>query len=203
MTPAAVSQRDPVGTFWLLDLARQEPSPVAPRIEARFGRAGEEAAAELAGAMELAGPAPVVERFSGGRRCYVARVGGAVAAYGWVSFEEEWIGELGKRLRLAPGDAYVWDCVCLPAYRGKRLFPALLAYVARDLRTEGLRRVWIGANTESVASQKGIALAGFQPMADVFLAPGPGDGPASMAGRPGVPEPLVEEIRAALLPGDG
>ena len=171
---------------------------IAPGIAARFSEAGPEAAPLLARAMGLASPIPIVERFAGGRRCYVAHVEGTIASYGWVSFHEEEISEIGMRIRPAPGDAYIWDCATLPAYRGHRLFPALLSHILLDLRTAGFRRVWIGANTESLASQKGFILAGFLPIADLFLPSASPSGRTLLAGRPGVPEDLVAQIRGWL-----
>jgi ribosomal protein S18 acetylase RimI-like enzyme len=194
----------PVGTFWMMDLERQAPNIVAPRVPATFERAGPELAGALAEAAGFAVLTPFGhERFDGSRRCYVARVDGALAAYGWASFREEDISEIGLRFRLAPGDAYLWDFATLPAYRGQRLYPALLSHILRDLRAEGLRRAWIGANTESVESQKGIILAGFEPVADVF--PPPPANPHAVAGvpsisaRPGVPPDLMDYLRAALF----
>ena len=57
------------------------------------------------------------QRLASGKRCYVAQVEGALAAYGWVSWHEEEIGEIGLRLHLMPGEAYIWDCATAPAYR--------------------------------------------------------------------------------------
>ena len=85
-------------------------------------------------------------RFETGRHCYTAWVAGVLAAYGWVSFEEEFIGELGLRLKLLPGEAYIWDCVTLPAYRQNHLYSALLGYMLDELRAGPLCRVWIGAD---------------------------------------------------------
>lgn len=198
------SEPDPsaVGTFWLLDLEQQTPGDVPVSVSGAavvFRRVGPEAAAALAAAMESGDTAPVLERFAGGRRCYVALVDGLLASYGWVSLREEWISELGMQLHLAPGDAYVWDCASLPEYRGQGLYPGLLGYIARELRAEGLRRVWIGADTGKVASQRGITRAGFRPVADVVLTPGERE-PVRVVGRPGVDEHLVRDINHALFP---
>jgi ribosomal protein S18 acetylase RimI-like enzyme len=123
-----------------------------------------------------------------------------LATYGWVSFKEEWISELGLHIQLTPGEAYIWDCATLPAYRGQGLYPALLAHIALELRAEGLRRVWIGADTGSIASQKGIVRAGFQPIADFFPAPaGAGSDRFYVKGHPGIAEDLVLDARDALL----
>jgi ribosomal protein S18 acetylase RimI-like enzyme len=189
-----------VGTMWLLDLKQQTPNDVAvtPGTVVTFQRAGSETATLVAEAMGLDDPAPVLERFAAGRSCYVGWVDGAIATYGWVSIGKEWISELGLHFELASDDAYIWDCGTLPAYRGRGLYPALLRHIALQLHTEGLHRVWIGADTENVASQKGFMRSGFSPIADVFLAPAPGPNRFYMQGRDGVPGGLVEYIRRAL-----
>jgi GNAT superfamily N-acetyltransferase len=142
---------------------------------------------------------PVLERFGGGRRCYAAFVEGVLVSYGWVSMEEEWVSELGLHIRLAPGNAYIWDCATLPEYRGRGLYPALLVYILGDLQEKGVRRVWIGADTGSVASQKGIVRAGFQPIADFFPSPARSATRFYVEGRPGAPEELVRAAHDAFL----
>ena len=68
-----------------------------------------------------------------------------VAAYGWVSTGAEWIGELGLEIWPPRGEAYVWNCVTLPAHRLRGYFQALLRHVTRTAREEGVRRIWIGS----------------------------------------------------------
>ena len=145
------------------------------------------------------GAAVVLERFDAGRRCYAAWVDGRIAAFGWVSHGEEWIGEMRLRIRLVPGEAYVWDCATLPAYRRCRLYTALLAHIADDLRAEELCRAWIGTDLDNVASQRGIALAGFKPVADLVLERMLALRRVWVWGRPGVPEVLVADVRRAVL----
>jgi hypothetical protein len=143
--------------------------------------------------------AEVYGRFETGRRCFTAWVEGQLAAYGWVSFDEEYIGELSLRLRLLPGEAYIWDCVTLPAFRQKHLFSALLVYMLGELRAGPLCRVWIGANLDNAASQRGIARAGFRRVADLVVARVLTLRLVWVQGRPGVPENLVAEARRAFL----
>lgn len=198
MTSASKAASAPVGTFWMLHLDEPLPDVGLPSVPAAFERVGPEAATLLAQAMGLTDAAPVLQRFARGRRCYIASVAGALASYGWVSFDEEVIGELGLRLRLAPGEAYIWDCATFPAYRGQRLYPALLGYTLRDLRAEGLCRVWIGADSDNLASQKGMFLAGFQPVADVFLPDDLSGAQPWVQAHPGAPEQVAREIRQML-----
>jgi ribosomal protein S18 acetylase RimI-like enzyme len=199
MASASEIDPQPVGTFWALDLEGTLPDGPRPRLEAQFGQVDAEAAQLLARAMGLHDSSLPLERFSAGKRCYGAWVAGALAAYGWVTFDEEKIGELGLRVRLSPGEAYIWDCATLPAYRGQRLYPALLAHMSRALWAEGFRQIVIGADSDNLASQQGFLLAGFQPVVDMLRVPGSAISEMILQGRAGVSGHLVQHIRQALV----
>ena len=187
------------GTIWLLSLDSSAATHVASRIPTTFQRIGPEEAFTLAQAMEGDETAPL-HRFTRGRRCYAASTGDMLIAYGWVTLEDkEEIGELGLHVHLEKGEAYIWDCVTLPAYRGQRLYPALLTYIIDVLRSEGFTRIWIGADTDNVASQSGMILVGFQPIADIVRDDAPTSHRLWLRGRPGVTEHLVTEARRLLF----
>ncbi len=186
------------GTIWVLDL--DEPATqVAPLIAAAFFRLGVDSIPELAAAMGAGSSNEILQRFKSGRRVYAARVGDTIAAYGWVSFEQEYVGELNLRLRILPGEAYIWDCATLPDFRNLHLYSALLAYILDQLRLEGLRRAWIGTDLDNVASQHGIARAGFHCVAELLVARVLALRQVWVQGLPGVPEPLVAEARRTFL----
>jgi ribosomal protein S18 acetylase RimI-like enzyme len=88
-------------------------------------------------------------------------------AYGWVTLGEERIAEVEGTIRVGPGEAYIWDCATLPAWRGRGLYPALLRAIAQDLAAEGLEWVWIAARRENRPSLRGFEKAGYVPMADI------------------------------------
>ncbi len=186
------------GTIWAMELDKTLP-PIRPRLAATFRRLGPESISVLASALEGDMAAEVRKRFETGRRCYTAWVDGRLAAYGWVSFDEEFIGELSLRLRLLPGEAYIWDCATLPVYRQQGLFAALLVYIVSELQADPLCRVWIGANQENLASQRGIARAGFRRVADLVVARVLALRLVWVLGYPGVPGPVVAEARRAFL----
>jgi RimJ/RimL family protein N-acetyltransferase len=169
-----------------------------PHATAIFMRVGPSIAQELAQAMNLEEPSIVLQRLARGRHCYIASIEGKIVTYGWVTFDEEWIGELGLNFRLKAGEAYIWNCATLPAYRGLRLYPALLAYILRELQTQGQQRVWICADDDNLASQRGMLLAGFQPIADIFMPYDPGSNSSWVRARLGTPEQLMREVRQAL-----
>ncbi len=204
------------GTIYTLSLCDHAPAPVAPLVEASFYRLGPEAEAELAEAMGPGSTAAIRRRFasgsqdggaspasSAGRRCYAARVAGRLATYGWVSFGGEYIGELNLWIRLQPGEAYIWDCATLPAYRQQRLYSALLSDMIAELRREPpgrpLERLWIGANLDNLPSQKGILRAGFQAVADMAVERVLAMRQVWVLGHPGVPDDLVAEARRVFL----
>jgi GNAT superfamily N-acetyltransferase len=175
------------------------PHGIASLIPAIFVRVGPEATQALDHAMSLDDPSEVRHRFASGRRCYGAVVENNLAAYGWVTFDEEQIGEMGLRIRLVPGEAYIWDCATAPPYRRLGLYTALLTHIVSELRGEGLCRVWIGADGDNMASQKGIARAGFRPVADLLAARAVATRPFWVRGRPGVPKQVVADARLALI----
>ena len=186
-----------LGILWMLRLDRPLPGSPQPRIPVTFSRAGLEEGGELASAMGFDNSDPVLQRFRMGRHCYISRFDGKLVAYGWVSFDEEGIGELGLRIRLNKGEAYIWDCGTLPAYRGQRLYPALLGHMLRELQGAGLQRVWIGTDADNLPSQVGVALVGCQPVLDAVR-----DTSTSRLvsrGRPGVPIQDVLDAHYALF----
>ncbi len=194
------SANDPrkAGTIWALDLDEEVPF-VFPLVNAEFEQAGSGAADELAAVMEGATYAEIADRFRRGRRCYVARLDGKLAAYGWVSFDEEDVGELRLRLKLPEGEAYIWDCATRPEFRRQRLYSALLSYILSDLRFGHFKRAWIGANLDNEPSQRGIARAGFHRVAGLVVERVLGMRMVWVEGWSGVPESLVEDARRVFL----
>jgi RimJ/RimL family protein N-acetyltransferase len=199
MTMPSDLEAQHVGTFWLLNLTEAALPEVAARVPVTFQRARSEDTAELAQAMGLDDPDEILRRFAAGKWCYIGRVDGRLATYGWVTFDEEEIGELGLSIRLQPGEAYIWDCGTPPAYRGQRLYPALLSSIITGLRAMGLRRVWIGADADNVASQRGMELAGFRPIADFLLAHAPDRRRAWLRGCPDATTQEVQDIHTAIF----
>lgn len=194
------AENDPrrTGTIWMLNLDEPTP-PIVPRILAKFRRAGPDLVSALSALGGMDASAEFLKRFETGRHCYAAWVGEQIVAYGWVSFEDEYIGELNLRIRLLPGEVYLWDCVTTPPFRGNHLYSALLAYILGELRAQKLCRAWIGADLDNIASQKGIERAGFHHVADLAVARVLALRQVWVYGLPDVPEPIVAEARRAFL----
>jgi len=126
----------------------------------RISEVSEDAAAEIASVMQV--DRDVVDaRMARRCRCFVARLGGEVVAFGWLATGREWIGELELEIAPEPGDGYIWNCFTDPAHRRKGFFRSLVTSIAAQAQREGLNRLWIG--TLDIAAAKGVADVGFVP----------------------------------------
>ncbi|HET6847116.1 MAG TPA: GNAT family N-acetyltransferase [Anaerolineales bacterium] len=186
------------GTIWVLDLEKERPA-LLPRIQADFHGLTPDQASVLASSTGSLTLTEITQRLETGRQCYAAWVDDKIVAYGWVSFEHEDIGELNLRIKLLPGEAYIWDCATLPAFRGNLLYSALLVHILGQLRAQNICRVWIGADQDNLASQKGIARAGFHHVADLVIERVLAMRQVWVTGLPGVPDAMVAEARRAFL----
>jgi GNAT superfamily N-acetyltransferase len=139
----------------------------SPRVELEFVELGMRDTADLAAAMGLASPEPILQRLQSGRRCFGLRAAGQIAAYGWVTRGAECVGELEREFHLNDGEAYIWDCGTVPAWRRQGCYSALLSRLIYQLHGEGILRAWIGASRQNQPSVRGFASAGFQPVVDI------------------------------------
>ncbi len=196
----ASADHDPrrAGVIWTFDLDEPAPS-VQPLLPTTFRRLGPEYAGLLAETQDGSSSEEILRRFQTGRRCYSAWVQEKLCAYGWVSFDEEMVGELDLRIRLLPGEAYIWDCFTLPTYRQQHLYSAVLIHILGELRADGFRRAWIGADLDNLPSQHGIARAGFTAVADLVVERVNAMRFVWAQGRTGVSPELVDEARRVYL----
>jgi GNAT superfamily N-acetyltransferase len=155
------------GTLWALETGGGLPSMCPARVETEFAeiRAGE--FADLAVAMNLPSSEAIWRRLQGNRRCFILKIGGQIATYGWVTHGVEVVGELERKFHLDDDEAYIWDCGTVPAWRGQRCYSALLSQIIYQLHQEGMPRIWIGASRHNYPSIQGIVNAGFQRIIDL------------------------------------
>jgi GNAT superfamily N-acetyltransferase len=186
------------GTMWAISPTRAPLATGAPLVAATFGEPAREQANEVAGAMGLADARAVTDRLDIGRRCFVACVGGSIAAYGWVSRGEERIGELERPFHMAADEAYIWDCATLPPHRRKGLYGALLSHMVAALRDGGVERIWIGASLRNRPSVRGFESAGFQPVITLTYLRLLGLRHVWIRDAPTAPPTLTADVRAAL-----
>lgn len=192
------------GALWATDLpSARSATQVEPRVEAHFEEAGPAAAGALAQAMGHPDAAEIEKRLEGTRRCFVAHVGGEIASYCWSSQEKERVGEMERIIRLQGDEAYIWGCATLPAFRRQHLYTALLGFMSRRLASEGLQRIWIGANLENTPSLRAFDSAGFRPVARMTYARLLALSALVTRPAPGTPRELIAAARRLFtMPGE-
>ncbi len=141
-------------------------------------------------------------RFVRGCRAFAALSGGEVAAYGWVSSSAEWIGEIRVELTPEVGEAYVWNCLTLPAHRRRGMFRAVLVRISSILREEGVARLWIASG--GGGAERALPDAGYRQALQLteWLLPWLGLRLLRVTGIPGADRDLDFAARRVLAGGE-
>ena len=103
----------------------------------------------------------VAERLARGVRCFVVRIDGGIAGYGWLSAGPEWIGELQLEIKPREREGYIWNCVTLDAHRRQGVFRSLVTGMSLAGRRYGMRRMWIGS--VAIPAERALGPIGFEP----------------------------------------
>lgn len=139
-----------------------------------------------------------------GHHPYIARVGTDPVAYGWSASGKATFGGGLVTFQIPAGNRYLYDFVTLPAWRGRGIYPHLLQAILRRESAE-IERFWIIHQSLNVASERGIAKAGFQLACRVYflqatntlaLAPAQKDGERATAGAKMLGLPFIDERRS-------
>ncbi len=81
----------------------------------------------------------------------------------WFSTAEAWIPELGRRLRLGPGQVYGYDSFTAPDWRGRGVYGYRSSVAAQVLTVAGLRHSLGFVIAHNRPSLRAAAKAGFRP----------------------------------------
>ncbi|QBD78992.1 GNAT family N-acetyltransferase [Ktedonosporobacter rubrisoli] len=112
----------------------------------------------------------ITPRLQEGNRPYLAFMGEAPVAYGWVATQEGSISDLGMYFALPAGNCYLHSFRTLPAWRGQGIYPRLLQTIIQQ--EQSFERFWIGYMPSNIASGRGIQKAGFHVVSDLAFVKG-------------------------------
>src|SRR5256885_10150415 len=87
----------------------------------------------------------VAGRLARGVRCFIVRIDGGIAGYGWLSAGPEWIGELQLEIKPREREGYIWNCVTLDAHRRQRVYRTLVIGMSLAGGRYGMGRSGIGS----------------------------------------------------------
>jgi len=101
-------------------------------------------------------------RLAQGHRCFAAWHEGEIVHAGWAATQDAWVDYLGCRFPLEAGDVYQFDSFTAPAFRGRGLAGARIAWMARYLRDSGMRRLFAVVWPENTAAFRPLEKAGYR-----------------------------------------
>lgn len=216
-TPEALERADVrrCGTLWYATSEEGTSIPATPGARVRTAQAGDAAALRAAMVAVNADQPELAEvRLRGKRLGYLAEAlepaqgiaASEVLSYGWIARAGDKVNDLGFPLALPPSEGWIYDCATVPDARGRGLYVALLMTMRAEFQRYGLERGWIGTAPANWASQRGIAHAGFQKVADMDWR----GTTVVVYGVPGIPESVLrvmanvtDDADARILPDAG
>ena len=103
-----------------------------------------------------------LERLERGDRCYTVSIDGRLIHYSWVQRSGDHpITDAGVSVPVENGDLWIYHCRTADWARGRKIYPATLQRIVSDCFADGDSTAWIYTTRDNVASQRGIARAGF------------------------------------------
>lgn len=155
--------------FWSETVHRffAAPIPAMPAFPADAEFRGA-TAADAAAVVAVFPHVPFEQRLALGDLCWLAFVGGTLAHQTWTSSTRAFIPQVGYERRLAPDEVYFYDCVTVPSFRGRGLYPAAVSLAARRHLPLARTRAVLGILRHNEPSLRGAAKVGFVPEFDHF-----------------------------------
>jgi hypothetical protein len=103
-----------------------------------------------------------------GEILFSAWVDATLAFCGWVQFNERRPGG-STRLVVPPHSAFIYRCFTRPEFRGRRIYPAAMAYLLAKLKADGIRQAYIDYAVSNIASAKGVRRVGGVPIGSYWV----------------------------------
>ncbi len=104
----------------------------------------------------------IERRFKKGDRCFAAEIDGRVAHYTWVSFGEEYLPSIEKRIKVRENEAYIYNVYTVPSFRREGLFSYVLGQILRRLHDSSYKRLWVSVLSNNISSQTAFEKLGFK-----------------------------------------
>lgn len=98
----------------------------------------------------------------------VARLDDEPAGILWCARGPVYVPEIGRQVRPRPGECYIHDVYVTPSARGRAVAPAMLEFLARELRQRDVYRAWALIVRTNTASTRAFEKAAYASVADVL-----------------------------------
>jgi ribosomal protein S18 acetylase RimI-like enzyme/CelD/BcsL family acetyltransferase involved in cellulose biosynthesis len=88
----------------------------------------------------------------------------------WCARAPVYVPDIGREVRPGAGECYIHDVYVHPDERGRQVAPAMLDFLARELRRRDVYRAWALIERTNVASTRAFEKAAYASVADVVYA---------------------------------
>ena len=110
------------------------------------------------------------QKWDRGDTVVLAMEGGKPAGILWCARTPVYVPDIGREVRPGAGECYIHDVYVHPDERGRQVAPAMLDFLARELRGRDVYRAWALIERTNVASTRAFEKAAYASVADVIYA---------------------------------
>ncbi len=110
------------------------------------------------------------QKWDRGDAVVLALAAGKPAGILWCARSPVYVPDIGRDVRPGVGECYIHDVYVHPDERGRQVAPAMLDFLARDLRRRDVYRAWALIERTNVASTRAFEKAAYASVADVVYA---------------------------------
>lgn len=149
----------------------REPGDLSIRMFSRndFESMSDEKRDEFCARLDLS-PGYCRQKWDRGDTVVLAEVLGRPAGIVWCARTAVYVPDIGREVRPAPGECYIHDVYVHPDERGRQVAPAMLDFLARELRARDVYRAWALIERSNTASTRAFEKAAYASVADVVYA---------------------------------
>ena len=84
------------------------------------------------------------ERFKAGHICFGARLNGEYVHLKWIAFNESYLEEIDRKIRISSDSAYMYDSYTIPNYRGLGISSKVMEKTIQHLSKIGIKKIYAG-----------------------------------------------------------
>ena len=110
------------------------------------------------------------QKWDRGDTVVLATESGRPAGILWCARTPVYVPDIGREVRPGVGECYIHDVYVHPDERGRQVAPAMLDFLARELRGRDVYRAWALIERTNVASTRAFEKAAYASVADVVYA---------------------------------
>ncbi len=110
------------------------------------------------------------QKWDRGDTVVLAEVAGRPAGIVWCARAAVYVPDIGREVRPGAGECYIHDVYVHPDQRGRQVAPAMLDFLARELRSRDVYRAWALIERSNTASTRAFEKAAYASVADVVYA---------------------------------